>query len=103
VKIPKNKHLQIAEFLTRANYGLLLGNFEMDFNDGEVRYKTSIVAGDNELDFPVIKRMVYSNLSTIDDYFPAIMKVIYGGISAKEAIREIKEEGEEGEEGEEAA
>ncbi|MHC5673518.1 GTPase [Nostoc sp.] len=93
VKIPKNQYLQIAEFLTRANYGLNIGNFEMDFRDGEVRYKTSIFLGDNELDYPVIRRIVYSNLSTIDDYFPAIMKVIYGGMSAEEAVNQI--EGEE--------
>ena len=101
VKIPKKKYLQMAEFLTRANYRLILGNFEMDFRDGEVRYKTSIYAGENELDYPIIKRMVYSNLSTIDDYFPTIMKVIYGGMSAEEAINEIEED--EGNEGEKAA
>ncbi|MHC5719115.1 MAG: hypothetical protein ACYTX0_45395, partial [Nostoc sp.] len=55
--------------------------------------KTSIFLGDNELDYPVIRRIVYSNLSTIDDYFPAIMKVIYGGMSAEEAVNQI--EGEE--------
>ena len=32
------KH-QMAEFLSRANYGLANGNFELDFRDGEIRYK----------------------------------------------------------------
>lgn len=41
-KVPANKRQTVAEYLTRANYGLVLGNFEMDFSDGEVRYKTSI-------------------------------------------------------------
>jgi GTP-binding protein EngB required for normal cell division len=103
IKIPKNKHLQIAEFLTRANYGLILGNFEMDFADGELRYKTSILVGDNELDYPVIKTIVYSSLSTMDNYFPAIMKVIYGGVSAEEAVNQIEEEQENEEEEEEEA
>jgi hypothetical protein len=26
-----------AEFITRANYGLIIGNFELDFEDGEIR------------------------------------------------------------------
>lgn len=30
---------RIAEYITRANYGLRNGNFEMDYNDGEIRYK----------------------------------------------------------------
>ena len=38
----------MAEFLTRANYGLLNGNFEMDMGDGELRYKCYIHCGDQE-------------------------------------------------------
>ena len=30
----------VAEYLTRANYGMKCGNFEMDYSDGEVRYKS---------------------------------------------------------------
>ena len=47
IDIPKYKRFAISEFLTRANYGMTIGNFELDFTDGEVRYKTSIdVEGD---------------------------------------------------------
>src|SRR5438874_9539363 len=42
VRAPEDKRPVLADFLTRANYGLYVGNFEMDYNDGEVRYKTSI-------------------------------------------------------------
>ncbi len=31
-----------AEFICRANYGLPIGNFEMDFADGELRFKVGI-------------------------------------------------------------
>lgn len=30
----------VLEYISRANYGLRNGNFEMDLNDGEIRYKT---------------------------------------------------------------
>lgn len=30
----------VLEYISRANYGLRNGNFEMDLNDGEVRFKT---------------------------------------------------------------
>ena len=40
--IPEESRLAVAEFITRANYAMALGNFEMDFSDGEVRFKTSI-------------------------------------------------------------
>ncbi len=93
VRIPKNKYLIVAEFLAMANYGLILGNFEMDFRDGEIRFKTSIVV-DKELHDSVIKKLVYINLSTIDDYFPGFMKIIYGEMSAEQAINQIEQEEE---------
>ncbi|HST05674.1 MAG TPA: YbjN domain-containing protein [Chloroflexia bacterium] len=42
IKAPEEKRPILADFLTRANYGLYVGNFEMDYNDGEIRYKTSL-------------------------------------------------------------
>jgi hypothetical protein len=32
----------VAEFITRANYGVIIGNFELDYQDGTVRFKTSV-------------------------------------------------------------
>src|SRR5512139_1571922 len=47
VYAPENKRAAAAEFLTRANYGLASGNFEMDWDTGEIRFKTSLeVEGD---------------------------------------------------------
>lgn len=42
IKAPLEQRTAISEFITRANYGLTNGNFEMDFSDGELRYKTTI-------------------------------------------------------------
>lgn len=38
-KVPNEQVCAVSEYLHRANYGLLYGNFEMDYNDGEIRYK----------------------------------------------------------------
>lgn len=88
--VPLDKRPAIAEYLTRANYGLRIGNFEMDFSDGEVRYKTSIDVEGEELTFKMWKSLVYANVSTMDRYFPGIMSVVYGGTSPEEAITEIE-------------
>jgi hypothetical protein len=37
----KDKLPEMAEFLHRANYGLRYGAFEMDWNDGEIRFHIS--------------------------------------------------------------
>ncbi len=90
VKAPENKRPILGDFLTRANYGLFIGNFEMDYNDGETRYKTSIDVEDDELSPALIKRLVYNNLAVMDKYLPGIMAVIYGGASPTEAIAQVE-------------
>lgn len=76
-KVPSDKREAVSEYLTRANYGLRIGNFEMDFSDGEVRYKTSIDVKGGQLTPSMAKVVVYANLQTMDKYLPGIMEVIY--------------------------
>ncbi|MFB2835650.1 YbjN domain-containing protein [Floridanema evergladense] len=90
VNAPENKRLAVAEFLTRANSGMIIGNFEMDFEDGEIRYKTSIDVEGDRLSFALIKRLVYANVTMMDEYLPGIMSVIYGEAEAGEAIAKIE-------------
>ncbi len=89
-KVPPDKRQAVAEYLTRANYGLILGNFEMDFSDGEVRYKTSIDIEGGQLASQMIRTMVYTNVLMMDKYLPGIMSVIYGGISPADAVAQVE-------------
>jgi hypothetical protein len=87
---PESKRAQAAEYITRANQGLYLGNFELDYDDGEIRYKTSIDVEGHELVSPLIKQLVRSNISMMDLYLPGIMKVIYTDTSPEKEIKEIE-------------
>jgi hypothetical protein len=91
INVPEDRRMKVAEFITRANYGMIIGNFEMDFNDGEVRYKTSIDVEGETLTPPLIKQMVYSNVIIMDRYLPGIMRVIYGDGAPDEEIQKIEE------------
>ena len=90
VKVPEDKRPIMGDFLTRANYGLYIGNFEMDFNDGEVRFKTSLDVEGDRLSFDLMKRLVYNNVGVMDKYLPGIMAIIYGGASPTEAIAKVE-------------
>jgi len=90
VNTPDSKRLAVAEFLTRANSGMIIGNFEMDFEDGEIRYKTSIDVEDVSLSCALIKRLVYANVMMMDAYLPGIMSVIYGDVTPVDAIAQIE-------------
>ena len=90
VHAPEEKRLALAEFLTAVNYGLIIGNFEMDLDDGEIRYKTSIDVGGDELSVPLVKNAVYMNVLMMDRYLPGIMAVLYGDVSPAAAIAQIE-------------
>jgi len=88
--VPKSKRAVAAEFLTRANFGLNIGNFEMDFADGQVRFKTSIDVEGGSLSDTQVKNLVGINVLTTDEYLPGLQKVIAGTATAREAIEEIE-------------
>lgn len=90
VKVPEERLLAVAQFLMRANYGIVIGNFELDLDDGEIRYKTSIDVKDDRLSSALCKQLVYINLAMMDRYLPGIMEVIYGGVSPESAIAQIE-------------
>ncbi len=89
--IPVGARVKTAEFITRANYGLIMGNFELDFEDGEVRYKNSYIYDDT---FPnseeVFIRYLFTGLHMIDRYVPGIMSVIYANVTPEAAINQIE-------------
>ncbi|HEY9782972.1 MAG TPA: YbjN domain-containing protein [Leptolyngbyaceae cyanobacterium] len=90
VNAPEDKRLAAAEFITRANSGMIIGNFELDFTDGEIRYKTSIDVEGDRLSAALIQRLVYANVMMMDEYLPGILSVIYGNLSPAEAIAQVE-------------
>jgi hypothetical protein len=90
VNAPAEKMAHAAEFVTRANRGMRIGNFELDFDDGEIRYKTSIDVEGGELSSKMIDNLLRANLSTINRYFAGLMELIYGDKPASEVIKRIE-------------
>ena len=88
--VPENKRIQVNELLTRLNFGIFLGNFEMDFEDGEIRFKTSIYFGNSILSSEIIENLILSNISTMDSSLEGIMSMIYGNYSAMEAYQNVE-------------
>jgi hypothetical protein len=87
---PDDKRVPAMEFITRANYELVIGNFEMDLSDGEIRYKTSIDVEGDELTSALIRQIVYYNVMTMNKYLPGLMSVLYANVTPEQAIRQIE-------------
>jgi hypothetical protein len=90
IKIPDAVRPAVAEYLTRANYGLRIGNFEMDYSDGEVRYKSSLNFEGQELSSEYIRNTIFPAVHTMDRYLPGILRVSFGGATPLEAIEEVE-------------
>lgn len=90
IKVQEELRLTVAEYLTRANYGLYVGNFELDFSDGEVRYKSSIDFEGEPLSNNLIRNTIYPAVRMMDQYLGGLFKVIYSGMSPLDAIKEIE-------------
>lgn len=88
--IPLGKRLEMSELLTRLNFGKFLGNFEMDIDDGELRYKTSIYFGNLELTPEIVENMIMTNIATMDQSIGGFIQLIHGGKSAIEACQFIE-------------
>lgn len=90
VNAPEDKKVAVAEFLTRVNYGMLIGNFELDFDDGGIRYKTSIDVEGDRLTPALVQQLVYTNVLMMDHYLPGVMIVIYGNVAPAEALAKVE-------------
>ena len=91
VCVVEDRRMAVAEFITRVNYGLIIGNFELDFKDGEVRFKTSIDAEGDRLSKTLVGRVVLPNVVMMDKCLPSIMKVIGGDTSPAQAAADIED------------
>ena len=45
INVPQDKRAAAAEYLTRCNWGLTFGSFEMDWADGQAAFRTSVPLG----------------------------------------------------------
>jgi hypothetical protein len=91
--VEPERRAELAEFVCRANDGMLTGNFEFRIDDGRLRYKTSLDAeGIEEHHLPgtvlrsLIDHLVEINLEMFDKYLPDALAVAVDGDDPAEAV-----------------
>jgi len=83
----KEHRAELCEFVARANYGMGDGNFEMDVDEGSVRFKVSLDFTGVSLDVRLVRNVIVNAMNTIELYEGALGKVIAGKAKAKAAVR----------------
>ncbi|WP_017303712.1 YbjN domain-containing protein [Spirulina subsalsa] len=91
-KVSVDRFEGVQEFLTRANFGLKFGNFEFDYRDGEVRFKTSVQFAGEVDPAAMIEECLSINVITFERYLGGLLQVMFTDISAEEAIAKIESE-----------
>lgn len=93
MNVPEDRRAAVSEYITRVNYTLLLGNFQMDLSDGELSYKTvGVFEEETGLPDSVVTRLTYVGFNMFDKYMPGVFAIIYGGKTPAEAFAEIEKQ-----------
>ena len=87
ISIPEGSRPAVAETITRANHRLCNGKFELDLDDGRLRFSICQVLSGAGPDHDMIERLLRLPPIMLDLYLPAVLSVIYGNELPKDAIR----------------
>jgi hypothetical protein len=84
--VPEVHRAAVQEFVTRANHGMKIGNFEMDLDSGAVRYKSSVGFAGAELTEVLVVNAVMMALGSVRPYSAAFLGVVDGSQEPRAAI-----------------
>lgn len=85
-KIEEQYFSIIAEFLHRVNYGLNNGNFEIDYRDGEIRYKTYVSFIDGNVSEEIVADSIIVGAAMINRYGKGLMQLMLGDGTPEEWV-----------------
>jgi hypothetical protein len=88
--VPDEHRTAVGEFCNRANFGLAIGNFELDHDGGEIRFRTSVDAEGTEPSTALVRNAVVANVLTMDRYVTGILAVL-NGTDPADAVEDCEE------------
>lgn len=89
VKCEPENRFELAEFLTRINYRMIFGDFEMDFSYGKVRFRFPVDCDGETPSDAMIKRSIFMTAAMMNKYGNAICAVM-NGVSAEAAFKKLR-------------
>ena len=90
-KVPEANRLQVMEYLTRVNWYVPMGHFEMDLDDGNVRFVVSQLVSDGQLPAEPTLTLMRNALDRVETFFPGILRILHGHLHAVAALTEIEQ------------
>ena len=84
--VPPDRRAPAAELIARLNQGLPVGNWELDFDSGSLRYKTSLDVGASLLTSALFERLMERNLDIVAAHLPALEGFALGRLDVDGAL-----------------
>jgi len=81
----------VAEFVTRANFGLFHGNLELDYADGELRARCSLDFEGERLTAGLVRNTLLPAARLLDAYLPGLRRVALDGADPAAAVAAVEE------------
>lgn len=78
INAQRDEYDKVVEYLTRANYGLRIGKFEFDHNDGEVRFQSILPCLAGQPDQRTIEMVVDMPINMFNKYGDGLVKALMG-------------------------
>lgn len=84
---------RMAEFITRANYGMTRSCFEMDYRDGEIRFRMTVDCdGDAVPTQEIVKNSVYVPASMFNRYGSGMVHTMFSDLNPAAIVRACEAE-----------
>lgn len=81
----------VSRFITLANHSLMSGNFELDLEDGLLRFRTSVVFGNQELSASLIRSAILFAMNAVELYAEPLIEVIVRNADPDLAFDRVKQ------------
>ncbi len=91
-RIPEGHRYRVMEYITRVNHRLFLGHFEMNMDEGEVRFVHCQFVDEARIAGAALLSVLRAGLDIVSIYFPGIMRIVHGGFHAPGALAEVDRE-----------
>ncbi len=76
IKASAKSRVRMSEYINRANYGLLNGNFELDFNEGTIRFKIYLDIKDQEITKYLLFKSIVLSSKMWERYGNGVVRIL---------------------------
>ena len=90
--VGSKRRLQCLEALMAVNYRIAMGKFGLDLDDGEVRLEESVPLALDSITFEQFRLVFHALVQTVAMYHSLVPRIIYGNLTAQEALQACERE-----------